>query len=148
MAYLNFRDPFRKPGDETPIPSSVPNQVTVELLEHPRLKWLARFKIPSETRAKISEALLELSNSASPNSSEIRMDFPQGWTLFLKLRDSSESRLLLAHPEKEEWVATFALSREHLDAVSVQFQNAEGFQLSQIGRVEKMSNVEFEALFA
>jgi hypothetical protein len=39
---------------------------------------------------------------------ELRMDLPRGWTVFWKSRESG-SRLLLAHPEHEEWVATVAL---------------------------------------
>ncbi len=39
---------------------------------------------------------------------ELRMDLSNGWTVFWKSRESG-SRLLLAHPEHQEWVATFAL---------------------------------------
>ena len=39
---------------------------------------------------------------------ELRMDLFGGWTVFWKSRESG-SRLLLAHPEHQEWVATVAL---------------------------------------
>jgi hypothetical protein len=39
---------------------------------------------------------------------ELRMDLSDGWTVFWKSRESG-SRLLLAHPEHQEWVATVAL---------------------------------------
>jgi hypothetical protein len=39
---------------------------------------------------------------------ELRMDLSGGWTVFWKSRESG-SRLLLAHPEHQEWVATVAL---------------------------------------
>jgi len=42
----------------------------------------------------------------------LRQDLPRNCVLFWKTRDE-ESRLLLAHPQKEEWVATFALEARH-----------------------------------
>jgi hypothetical protein len=42
---------------------------------------------------------------------ELRMDLANGWTVFWKSRESG-SRLLLAHPEHQEWVATVALETE------------------------------------
>ena len=43
--------------------------------------------------------------------SELKWELPQGWTLYWKAREG-EDRLLLAHPEKEEWVGTLALTPE------------------------------------
>jgi hypothetical protein len=42
---------------------------------------------------------------------ELRMDLPEGWIVFWKSRESG-SRLLLAHPQEKEWVATAALETE------------------------------------
>ncbi len=40
---------------------------------------------------------------------EVRLDLPRGWTLYWRWR-SSDSRFLVAHPEKDQWVATVSLS--------------------------------------
>jgi hypothetical protein len=46
------------------------------------------------------------------SGSELRVDLPENWIVFWKRRDS-ESRLLLAHPQQNEWVLTAALEEEH-----------------------------------
>lgn len=130
MAYLNFRDEALK----------------VELAEDSKWKWQATFTLQSTMGEKMRAGLEELLKTEAPGV-EIRMDFSQGWTLFWKLKEGEESRLLLAHPEKEEWVATFVLARAHLDAVLEKFRKKESFRLSESGRVAKLSNVEFEARF-
>jgi hypothetical protein len=47
---------------------------------------------------------------------ELRLELPEGWTLFWKRRDG-ESRVLLAHPETDRWVATLAVSGERVEDV-------------------------------
>ncbi len=143
MAYLNFRDPFQKPGDETP-PAP---PVSVEFGTHPKLQWKATFTFPDDTRLKMTRAFRDLLNTDNPGS-EIRMDFPAGWTLFWKAREADESRLLLAHPEKEEWVATFVLSRALLETVRKNFESGLPFLISEAGLISKLSNIEFEAKFS
>src|SRR5258708_6438717 len=44
--------------------------------------------------------------------SELRVDLPENWIVFWKSRES-ESRLLIAHPERGEWVTTIALEAGH-----------------------------------
>lgn len=43
---------------------------------------------------------------------ELRVDLPDQWIVFWKKRPS-DSRLLLAHPQHGEWVATIALEEAH-----------------------------------
>src|SRR5271168_4015231 len=43
-----------------------------------------------------------------PGGGELRLSLPDEWSIFWKLRDD-ESRLLIAHPQADEWVATLAL---------------------------------------
>jgi hypothetical protein len=47
---------------------------------------------------------------------ELRVDLPQGWTLFWKRRED-DSRLLVAHPTDQTWVGTLALSPAHFEAL-------------------------------
>jgi len=43
---------------------------------------------------------------------ELRVDLPDQWIVFWKKRPS-DTRLLLAHPQQGEWVATAALEETH-----------------------------------
>lgn len=47
----------------------------------------------------------------APGATELRLDLPRNWIVFWKKREG-ESRLLLAHPQADEWVATVALTAE------------------------------------
>jgi hypothetical protein len=59
----------------------------------------------------LAQALTELFADGAP-AAELRVDLPKGWILFWKPRPG-ESRLLLSHPAKDEYVATAALLPEH-----------------------------------
>lgn len=90
----------------------------------------------------LSEALGEIVNR---EGSELRTDFPGGWTIFWKIRDG-DSRFFVAHPETDQWVATLALSESHLAKIRLRFERSleDGFAgaLSGLETVSKMSNVE------
>jgi hypothetical protein len=114
----------------------------------------ARFSIQALDGVALFEGLQALTDQ---EGSELRTDFPSGWTVFWKLRQG-ESRFFVAHPESDQWVATLALSRTHLDqAVEAfgylraeagkqpeeQVQGAWEFKLTQqLPGVSRMSNVE------
>lgn len=52
----------------------------------------------------------QLRDSFDPESrGELRLELPRGWIVFWKKREG-ESRLLMAHPQKDQWVATAALA--------------------------------------
>src|SRR5690606_29970869 len=70
----------------------------------------AEFSMTGEAWKKVADALGEL---AAREGSELRTDFPGGWTLFWKIREG-DSRFFVAHPENEQWVGTLALSESHL----------------------------------
>lgn len=44
-------------------------------------------------------------------SGELRLELPRGWIVFWKKREG-DSRLLMAHPQTDEWVATVALASQ------------------------------------
>jgi hypothetical protein len=79
--------------------------------------------------------------------SELRLDLPGQWILFWKSRES-ESRLLLAHPQKDEWVTTIALEKEHGLRIIERLRSADSasagdaFSISELGVVGQVSNVE------
>ncbi|MBS1962478.1 MAG: hypothetical protein JST04_09695 [Bdellovibrionales bacterium] len=87
---------------------------------------------------ELARALGEIANR---EGSELRTDFPKGWTIFWKIRDG-DSRFFVAHPEKDQWVATLAVSESHLARIREAL--ASGFEgsLAAFEAVSRMSNVE------
>ncbi len=88
--------------------------------------------------AELAAALRELfavaaAAPAGPHG-ELRLDLPRGWIVFWKLREG-ESRLLLAHPQQDEWVATAALTREHGALVAERLERLAGGALLNVGEV-------------
>jgi hypothetical protein len=86
-------------------------------------------------------------DETAPFQPELRIDLPQGWALFFKLREG-ESRLLLAHPEAEVWVATLALDSDHaarflraLPELAAADAGA-ALRLSELAPVARVSNCE------
>lgn len=76
--------------------------------------------------------------------SELRLDLPENWILFWKSRES-ESRLLLAHPQRGEFVTTLALEVEHgkrvIDALKA-LGSGDALSVSEHGMIGSVSNVE------
>jgi hypothetical protein len=72
------------------------------------------------------------------------VDLPREWIVFWKLR-SGESRLLMAHPQPEEWVSTLALSEAHgkrvIEALKA-LSPGELFSIEKLGPTGSMTNVE------
>lgn len=117
--------------------------IAVEMAPHPKLQTVVTMVFESREAAEHAQGLEGLLAPEAPTSAELRVDYPQGFTVFWKLRDG-ESRFFLAHPEKEAWVATLALSRDHLEAIAKAFHGsaADPLDLSTLSVVSKMSNVE------
>jgi len=94
---------------------------------------------PGALRADLFEAVRQIRSGAS---GELRLDLPQGYSVFVKLKDSGLSRLLIAHPEENEWVATFMLSAEVADAW-IQAESPGVFSFAGEGRrLDRMGNLE------
>lgn len=93
--------------------------------------------LPLTEWRSLAAALGEMTNR---EGSELRTDFPEGWTLFWKVRDG-ESRFFVAHPETDQWVGTIALSVEHL--ARIRSALSEGFSgpLAELGVLNRMSNL-------
>lgn len=92
------------------------------------------------------EELLKLTRQQAVGLSvpELRIDLPRNWIFFLKLRES-ESRLLIAHPQVEEWVVSASLLEEHATVLIQRIQVAvqgDRFSLNSLFRVARLSNVE------
>ena len=131
MAYLNFT---QKP-------------IELKASTHPKFETQLEMKIGADDLKLIQAGLQAVLNSPK---SELRVDLPQKWTLFWKLRET-ETRQLLAHPEADAWVASLALTREHCEAVIAAMERALGEQhdmgadigaISRLGQTSRISNFE------
>jgi hypothetical protein len=123
MAFLNFTG----------------RSIQIEKLAHPVYKTHLQISVAATERTEIVAQLRELTEKTG---SELRVDFPGEVTFFWKLRDE-ESRLLLAHPEKDVWVATLALTPPHLDHLLTAMDQLDApIFLSEFKRLGKLSNLE------
>jgi hypothetical protein len=96
MPYLNWREQILS-QTATPSPADA-DYMTVTLTLTPQ---------------QVQALAASLQNIFTEGStSELRLDLPNQWVIFWKQREG-ESRLLIAHPQAEEWVTTAALLHEH-----------------------------------
>jgi hypothetical protein len=67
---------------------------------------------------------------------------PETCVIFLKLRQDGASRLLVAHPENEEWVMTWALTPAHRDSLREWCEGGgESTLLSKLPGAGKLSSI-------
>jgi hypothetical protein len=90
---------------------------------------------------KWADLARELGEIVNREGSELRTEFPSGWTIFWKIRDG-DSRFFVAHPETDQWVATLALSPTHLERIRERLVSGFEGPLSSLETVSRMSNVE------
>lgn len=102
-----------------------------------KFERLLELGVSAAQRAALFGALVALK---SKEGSELRLELPQGWTIFWKLREG-ESRLFLAHPDHDSWVATLSLTAEHLAAL-LQAPVESAIGLSSLAPISRMSNFE------
>lgn len=112
-----------------------------EMGPHPRLQSQLTLTLGlserSELHARLSEVLIA-------EGGELRLDLPSNWAIFWKSRES-ESRLLLAHPQTDEWVATVALHPDHGSALLRALEackSGESISIGELDAVGSVSNVE------
>src|SRR6185295_131688 len=90
------------------------SEVKATVSPHPRRGSIMSLEVPAAAQAELARALEDVYSRAA---GELRLELPNGWTIFWKEREG-ESRLLLAHPDEKTWIATAALTAEHGQAVS------------------------------
>jgi hypothetical protein len=75
---------------------------------------------------------------------ELRMGLPQEWVLFWKKREEG-SRLLVAHPQPNEWVGTVALDEafgQQLLSGLKKLEEGASFTVNRLSPVASVSNLE------
>lgn len=92
----------------------------------------------------LAELIPQLEDLFLRDGNELRLDLPQNWIIFWKKR-ADESRILIAHPNPGEWVATAALEISHgkdLIMALKDLQPGQTVEMSEMGRVGGVSNTE------
>jgi hypothetical protein len=116
--------------------------VALRVTDHERLETELQVTLTEERIFELHEALSGVFQQAE---AELRVDFPGNWTLYWKARDG-ESRMLLAHPEKDEWVGTVAWAQSTagvlLGELSALRTRSGDLVLSEVSRVSGFSNLE------
>lgn len=144
MPYLNWRSGETRPGGtyRQEVIQEIPREeASAPRGGRPPRPILLRLTLGPKA---LEELVLRLEELQAPPAAELRVDLPEGWILFWKKREE-ESRLLIAHPQPGEWVATAALEPGHgsrLIAALRRLGKGDSHPVSQGGRIGKVSNLE------
>ncbi len=129
---------------KSPFDWSVNPRVQVEMSDHASLETQVCITIGPDLMLSLRT---ELERVLRTSESELRLTLPGNWTLYWKAR-SGESRVLLAHPDKDQWVATIAWSESQVETLlqAMVLEGAAGsvseVVLSQYARLQFPSNLE------
>lgn len=116
------------------------SSVSREFVPHSRFEKSMRLRFASTELAELADHL----DRVLETQAELRMDLPSNVIVFWKTRET-ETRLLLAHPEPEQWVATAALEPQHGRRLIERLRALEQGQeisLSELGPIAAFSNLE------
>jgi hypothetical protein len=130
MPYLNWKEAALDRVNQEIISEGYSQRLTLSFGD------LEREQLLSELREVLAEG----------SRGELRLDLPRGWIIFWKLREG-ESRLLIAHPQAEEWVATASLDPAHAQRLLESLDKLEtngSVVLGELGPVGSVSNVEIQ----
>ena len=109
MPWMNW-----KKHDQSRADALSGSRVVLERTESGDGRVALRMAISSDLATQLITALESAWVPSEPTGTyppELRLDLPSNWSIFWKARDG-ESRLLLAKPELDHWVATIAVGRE------------------------------------
>jgi hypothetical protein len=122
----------------------------------PYLNWKEKtlkleMKVHSETRTALKLSLTDdliqdlasnLEELFSTKAGELRLQLPDNWVLFWKMREEG-GRALVAHPNPEEWVGTLALEPswgEKIILALAQLKKGESLELNRLFSLATVSN--------
>jgi hypothetical protein len=99
------------------------------------------------TEAQARELAGELVKALAPSGAELKLELSGGWTLYFKLREQGLSRLQLAKPQIDQWVASLHLSPEHSQRLisgleQLYSSEVDRFRLSELGSLTAIVNFE------
>jgi hypothetical protein len=108
---------------------------------HPKLQNQLSLTLPW---TRLEELRIQLQETLTKENEELKVDLPKKWTLYWKMKPGA-SRLSLAHPAADEWVASLLLSREHGEKLLTALEKLEegsSLALSQLTALGPFSNFE------
>jgi hypothetical protein len=115
--------------------------VSLQVASHERYETELCVALSGERLGELHQVLEQVFVQAE---AELRVDFPGNWTLYWKARDG-ESRILLAHPEREEWVGTVAWAHGSVAALLQGLGSLKAgsgdLVLSELDRLSSFSNL-------
>ncbi|MBI3542371.1 MAG: hypothetical protein HY075_03740 [Deltaproteobacteria bacterium] len=128
MAYLNWKT---RPG------------IKLTRSQHPTRQSQLEVALPPEL---VAELHAELAAAFAPGGSELKLELPEGWVTYWKLKGGL-SRLQLAHPAADQWVATIQLTDAHGAALLAGLQalgapGGAGFAVGTLGAMAPIVNFE------
>ena len=108
---------------------------------HPKLQTALSLGLSSNELKELQAGL----EKALSSNTELRVELPLKWTLYFKPR-AGGSRVSLAHPQADEWVATIYLAPDHIqrlvDAISNLARGGGTAALSALGSPGPFANFE------
>lgn len=116
------------------------SSVQAQTLSHPRYQTQLSLSIGASDRDELVQLLEEV--FAQPGS-ELRLELPLRWTIYWKVREG-DSRLLLAHPDHETWVASVSLNEMHASRLLTALREltpAQTFQFTEMKNLGQWSSV-------
>ena len=109
---------------------------------HPTLHNQLELALPADQLAQLAQSLAE---AFAPGGAELRLELPQNWTIYWKPK-TGLSRLQLAHPLENQWVATVHLTQEHgarlIASLTAMASTAEPLVVSRLGAMAPLVNFE------
>jgi hypothetical protein len=115
--------------------------VALKVVDHERFETELQVTLSEERLNDFHHVLSAVMVQAE---AELRIDFPGKWTVYWKARDG-ESRILLAHPEAEEWVGTVAWAHSSTESLLRELaalrDGAGEVNLGELDRLSRFSNL-------
>jgi hypothetical protein len=90
------------------------------------------------------DLLPSLKNTFEQQAGELRLDLPNEWSLFWKAREG-DTRILVAHPSKDQWVGTIALEPQFASRLIERLEKSvsgDEIRFSSVDTVSKQSNLD------
>lgn len=114
--------------------------LSVETTTHPKLETEWLIKLNQIQMAKIISAAKE-EFSKENGSGELMLELTRQNTLYIKKRDSGV-RLMLSHPEKEEWVGVISFDSSALSKLEQEISQKMEVTTSRLSTLSGINNLE------
>lgn len=110
---------------------------------HPRFQNQLELSLDAAALQELRNELAAVfSTEGASQRTELKLELPQNWTLYWKAKEGL-SRMQLAHPQTDHWVATVQLSAEVATRLLEALAGSPNqILLSQLGTLASINNLE------